>query len=96
MLAVFVRFDSDDQFDRAALTEIAENVRGMFEGMAGLRSKVFTLSEDHTHATNVYLWDSEDAARAFFTPELTERVTGLYGVKPRIEFAEVLAVIDNS
>jgi hypothetical protein len=44
---------------------------------------------------NVYLWDSEKAARAFFTPELAERILGLYGVPARIEFAEVAALVDN-
>jgi hypothetical protein len=44
----------------------------------------------------VYLWESEAAARAFFSPELAERVTGLYGVAPAIEFAEVAALVDNA
>ena len=45
---------------------------------------------------NVYVWDSEAAARSFFTDELTEHVTGLYGVRPRIEFVEIAALVDNA
>ena len=37
-------------------------------------------------ATNFYVWESEDAAKAFFTDDLLERVTGLYGVRPTVEF----------
>ena len=67
----------------------------MFEGMPGLRSKVFTWADKHDRATNVYVWNDEDAARAFFNDALTELVTGLYGVRPRIEFADVLELIEN-
>ncbi len=64
--------------------------------MPELRLKVFTVDEDHKRATNVYVWDSETAARSFFTQELTEFVTGLYGVRPRIEFVEIAALVDNA
>jgi len=41
------------------------------------------------------VWDSEDAAKAFFTEELLERVTGLYGVHPTIEFVQIAALVEN-
>jgi len=43
----------------------------------------------------VYVWQSEDAARAFFNEELLQRVTGLYGVRPSIAFVEIAALVDN-
>ena len=95
MIAVLVRFDSDT-LDEERVRKVAVEARGMFEGMPGLRSKVFTLAEDKSKATNIYVWDSEDAARKFFNDELLEMVTGLYGVRPRIEFAEVLELVENT
>ncbi len=95
MIVVFVTFDSDT-LDEARVRKVAAEARSMFEGMSGLRNKFFTLDETHTHATNVYVWESEDAARQFFGEQLVERVTGLYGVRPRIEFAELLELVDNS
>jgi hypothetical protein len=68
----------------------------MFEGMANLRYKLFTLDDKGKRATNVYVWESEDAARQFFSEALVERVTGLYGVQPRLEFAEIIESVDNS
>ena len=68
----------------------------MFEGMPGLRNKFFTLDDDEKRATNVYVWDSEQAAREFFSEQLVERVTGLYGVRPRVEFAKVVGYVHNS
>ena len=94
MIATFVTFESDT-LDRARVREIAAEARAMFEGMPGLRSKVFTLGEQPSRATNVYVWESEDVARGFFSDELVERVTVRYGIAPRIEFAEVVGLVDN-
>jgi hypothetical protein len=96
MIGVFVNFDYDDELDRERALGVAEKASPTFEGMPGLRLKVFTLDEANRRATNVYVWESEKAARQFFTDELTERVTGLYGVRPRIEFVEIAALIDNA
>ena len=95
MFAVFVTFDSAG-LDEERVRKVAAEARGMFEGMASLRNKFFTLGEKKNRATNVYVWESEDAARQFFSDELVERVTGLYGIRPEIEFAEILELVDNS
>jgi hypothetical protein len=95
MIGVFVSLGSDAGLDRSAVTTIAEQALPTFEGMPGLRSKVFTFDPETGTATNVYVWESEDAARAFFSPELVERVTGLYGVAPDVRFVEIVALVDN-
>ena len=61
----------------------------------GLRSKAFTLDSGKREATNFYVWDSEAAAKAFFNDELLERLTGLYGVRPSIEFVQIAALVEN-
>jgi heme-degrading monooxygenase HmoA len=96
MIGVFVTFDSDSEFDPSVIAKIAAEARQMFEGMPGLRNKFFTLDEKHKRATNFYVWESETAAREFFSEQLVERVTGLYGVRPQIDFAEVVGYVDNS
>ena len=64
--------------------------------MPGLRYKFFTLDEQQRRATNFYGWETEAAARAFFTPELVARVTGLYGFAPKIEYAEIVQAVENA
>jgi uncharacterized protein YfiM (DUF2279 family) len=96
MIGVIVTFRSDHDLDRSVVAKIAEEARGMFEGMPGLRSKVFTIDPSSAQARNFYVWDSEEAARGFFSDALVERVTGLYGVKPIVEFVDVLALVDNA
>src|SRR6476646_9065726 len=96
MIGVFVTFRYGDNFSEQSVRKIAESARAKFEGMAGLRSKAFTLNSAKREAVNFYVWDSEDAARAFFTEELLERVTGLYGVRPSVEFVEIAALVENA
>jgi hypothetical protein len=95
MIGVSVTFQYDGNFDRGHLVSIAENARGTFEGMSGLRSKVFTVDESRQRAMNFYLWESTGAAKRFFSEEMRQRVAGLYGVEPTIDFVEIAQLVDN-
>jgi hypothetical protein len=96
MIGVFVTFRYRDDFDEQAVRRNAETARARFEGMPGLRSKAFTVNPGRREATNFYVWDSEEAAKAFFTDALMERVTGLYGVRPSVEFVQIAALVENA
>jgi Putative mono-oxygenase ydhR len=95
MQGVIVEFQYGDEFDATRIEAIAREARGRFAGLPGLRQKAFTIDQQNRRATNVYLWDSETAARGFFTDELVGRVTDLYGVRPTITFVEVAELVDN-
>lgn len=96
MIGVFVTFRYADNFDEQALRKIAQNARARFDGMPGLRSKAFTVNSGKREATNFYVWESEDAAKAFFNDALLERVTGLYGVCPSVEFVQIATLVENA
>lgn len=96
MIGVNVTFDYEGDFDRDRVINVAEKARGMFEGMPGLRFKFFTLDEKRQRASNFYVWESTEVAERFFSDELRERVTGLYGVGPTIDFVEIAEIVDNS
>ena len=96
MIGVLVTFRYGDNFDEQAVRKIAETARARFEGMPGLRSKAFTVNSGKREATNFYIWDSEDAAKTFFTDALLERVTGLYGVRPGVEFVQIVTLVENA
>ena len=95
MVGVIVEFQYGDGFDRSRIEGIAHEARGRFEGLPGLRQKAFTLDVGGRRATNVYLWHSEEAALAFFSDELIDRITELYGVRPTVRFVEVAELVDN-
>jgi hypothetical protein len=96
MVGVFVTFRYGDDFDEQRVQKIAESARTKFEGMPGLRSKVFTISPAKRETTNFYVWESEGAARGFFTDALLAGVTGLYGVRPSVDFVQIAALVDNA
>jgi heme-degrading monooxygenase HmoA len=96
VIGVSVTFQYDEDFDRARVVSIAEHARQTFEGMPGLRSKAFTVDDARQRAMNFYVWESEAAAKRFFSEEMRERVTGLYGVEPTIDFLEIAQLVDNS
>ncbi|MGV9990824.1 hypothetical protein [Streptomyces sp. NPDC003374] len=96
MIGVTVTFSYPDGFDRARITEVARNARGMFEGMPGLRFKFFTFDENRKQAVNFYVWESEEEAKRFFSEELRGRVTELYGVAPSVDFVQIAEIVDNA
>jgi heme-degrading monooxygenase HmoA len=96
VIGVSVVFDYEKGMDRSRIIEVAQGARKMFEGLPGLRFKFFTFDEKRKQAMNFYVWESSEAAEAFFTDELRERVSGLYGTSPTISFLEIAEVVDNS
>lgn len=95
MIGAIVTFGLGDDFDERAVRRIAEGARATFERMPGLRSKAFTFNAGTREAANFYIWDSEEDARAFFTHERIERIAGLYGVRPRIDFVQIAGLVEN-
>src|SRR5256885_9379797 len=95
MISTIVTFQFAADFDEQKLRTIAERAQQKFSGMPGLRSKAFTVDVDHKRAVNFYVWESRAAAESFFTPQISEGVTALYGVPPEIQFVDVLALVDN-
>lgn len=96
MIGTFVRFQFSDDFNETRLRTIAQNAAAKFEGMPGLRSKTFTIDAANKQAVNVYVWESEEAARAFYSDAMLEQVSGLYGARPSIEFVEIAQLVDNA
>jgi len=96
MIGVFVTFRYGENFDEQAVRKNAETARAKFEGMPGLHSKAFTVNAAKREAVNFYVWDSEDAARVFFTDALLDRVTALYGVRPSVEFVQIATLVENA
>jgi hypothetical protein len=96
MIGTIVTLRYPEGIDRSAMQKIADDSRSMFDGMAGLRTKAYTVDAERNEAVNFYLWDSEDAARGFFTDDVRELITTTYGVAPEIRHVEIATVVENS
>jgi heme-degrading monooxygenase HmoA len=95
MIGVIVTLGPGEDLNRQRASAVAEQAAPAFKGMDGLQSKVFMWNDETGTVINTYVWDSESAARAFFTPELKAQIIELYGVEPQVQFAEVSALVDN-
>ena len=95
MIGVFITFHYTDTFDEQTVRNIAAAAQVKFKGMPGLRSKAFTVNPDKREAINFYIWDSEEAAKAFFTEEQVDRIAGHYKVRPTLEFVQIAALVEN-
>jgi heme-degrading monooxygenase HmoA len=95
MIGVIVTIGPGAELTRERAAAVAEQEGPKFEGMDGLQSKVFMWNDETGTVISTYVWDSEQAARAFFTPEVKAKVTELYGAEPNVQFAEVSALVDN-
>lgn len=95
MIGVFITFRYADDFDEQTVRKIADAAQARFKGMTGLRSKAFTVNPEKREAINFYIWDSEEAAKTFFTDEQVDRIAGHYKVRPTLDFVQIAALVEN-
>lgn len=81
--------------DATTARRIAERACPMFEGLPDLRTKLFSFNPETREIVNVYLWESKEAATAFFNLHLLSLIEKAYGAVPEVQFAEVCAVVEN-
>ncbi|MFM1886984.1 MAG: hypothetical protein RL026_2141 [Pseudomonadota bacterium] len=96
MHGVILTFEMGEAFDAGRLSSLAEGALPKFRSLPGLRSKTFMLDPVARQAVNVYLWESEATARAFFSEEVLAGVTRVYGVRPRLQHLPVIAQVENT
>ena len=95
MIAVLVHFRYESGFNEAHVRQVAEAARAKFEGMPDLRLKTFTIDPVNREALNFYVWESEAAAKAFFSQQLIDQVSELYGIRPTVQFVDVAVLVEN-
>jgi hypothetical protein len=77
---------------RAHFTRIAPS----FLPIPGFRSKQFICQADGKVAGGVYLWESREAADAFYAGPWLDGIRARYGSEPRITYFEAVAIADAS
>ena len=76
---------------RAAFDEAAPG----FRNVPSLVRKQFLRSKDCRIAGGVYLWNDEDAARAFMNERVAPMIRQKFQVEPTIEFYDSPVVVEN-
>ena len=95
MIGVMVTIPLGDNYDAEALRAAAAGSRARFEGLAGLVSKTYLLDPVRREARNLYVWQSEEAARSFFTTDTLAHIAKVYGATPKLDIVEVAAQVVN-
>ena len=67
----------------AAIRELFADVAGNYLDVPGLIRKYFGYGEGATSVVGIYLWESREAADAFYSPEWMAGVTERWGAAPR-------------
>jgi hypothetical protein len=65
-----------------AIRDQFDNVAGNYLGVPGLIRKYFGFSDDATSVVGIYLWETKDAADAFYSEEWLSGVTERWGAAP--------------
>ena len=69
---------------------------GHVRGDAGPALQVLHVRRAASRRDELLRLGLQGRCREFFSPELTERVTDLYGVAPTIDFVEIAQIVDNA
>lgn len=93
MVEVLLTFRFGPEFDEARIRQVAEGAQAEPNGTPGLRSKELMIDATNQGAVHLYAWNSEAAAREFFTPDRIELITALYGVRPTVHFKHQIKTV---
>src|SRR5262245_7005145 len=66
-----------------------------YQGVAGLLSKNYWMSEDGRRVGGIYVWETRADADRLYTAEWKKFVEGKYGTAPQIEYLHSPVMVDN-
>jgi hypothetical protein len=66
-----------------------------YQGVAGLLSKNYWMSEDGRRVGGIYVWETRADADRLHTAEWKKFVEGKYGTAPQIEYLHSPVMVDN-
>lgn len=93
MLTVMWTFRMAQARSRNELVDAIEQSGPRYLNVPGLVRKYFGIAADGSSIVGIYLWDSRDAADAFYTPAWIDAVTQKWGAPPlRVDWDTPLVV----
>jgi hypothetical protein len=75
-------YASPPHLTETAIRSQFDNVAGNYLGVPGLIRKYFGFSDDASSVVGIYLWETKDAADAFYSDEWLAGVTERWGAAP--------------
>jgi len=93
-VAVLVNIPIPAGLTRAAIEAEFQKAAPFYERLPGLTRKYFTIS-DEGKAGGIYLWESREAASAFYNEGWRARVLKTYGAPAEVSFFDVPVVVES-
>ena len=82
MYCVTWTYAAPPDLSESAIRSQFDNVAGNYLGVPGLIRKYFGFSDDARSVIGIYLWETKEAAEAFYTDEWLAGVTERWGGAP--------------
>ena len=95
MYTALVTYTLPNPRSRAAMLERFKQSEARFQSLPNLVRKDFCYDEASHTGHSVYLWDSEAAARGFFSEAFLTGFEKSFGCRPNVVFVDTLLVVDN-
>lgn len=96
MYTVLVKYELPEARPRAAMVEGFKAVEARFRSVPKLIRKYFCYDEAAHTGHSVYLWESREAADAFFNEQFLEDFKQKFGATPELFMVDTLMVVDNA
>jgi len=95
MYTVLVKYVLPQPTPRGNMAERFKRSEEMFRNTPKLIRKYFCYDEAKHTGHSVYLWETEEAARAFYNDAFLEHFKANFGTTPELFFVDTLQVVDN-
>jgi hypothetical protein len=96
MITAIVLYDLPPHIGRQECLEHYRDIAPGFLVVPGFVRKQFIYSTDGRVAGGAYMWESLEAARAFYTGSWYDGIIARYGSAPRISYFETFAIADGT
>lgn len=96
MYTVLVKYELPEARPREAMMEGFKAAEPMFRSAPKLIRKYFCYDEAAHTGHSVYLWESKEAAQAFFNDKFIEQFRAKFGATPELLMLDTLMVVDNA
>src|SRR3954464_5643829 len=95
LITVVTRFQLPAGVTAEQIREAFDEAAPKFRNVPGLIRKQFLCSKDCRAAGGVYLWNDENAARAFMNERVAPMIREKFHVDPTIEFYDSPVIVEN-
>lgn len=96
MITVIVLYDLPPEIDREACRQHFLKIAPGFLDLPGFVRKQFICDMAGRVAGGSYIWESLDAAQAFYNGPWLDGIRQRYGCEPRISYFETFAIADQA